>query len=221
MKRGTASIGVDQFAEFAAAVTRSLPRDLDPTFVQMLIQCNGRLSELLKYGLTKGPLEKNLFIVQGKYATPVDYEMPLDQVGLERKFDYVDPLDITKLPVTRKGKAMVEIWVVDLNCQNAKISILSILEGLDRMGLRPADPREFISLGTEHPDLQRKIGIGTPVLFPWFSFFSVVALLATPETRLLRVFHEDMFSRPLQYVAAVPKGEGILNLPRFFGNSKP
>jgi len=226
MKRGTASgISTDQFAEFAAAVTRSLPRDLDPTFVQMLIERNGRLREFLSYGLKKGPEKKDLYLLKGRYATPVDYEMSLERAALLKKFDQVDALDLIpkNFPPNRKGKALVEIQIIDLNLYenigNFQPTIEAVREGLDQMGLRPADVRELISLGMQGFDFQEEIWINT-ILSLWTNYSCILALVVAAGRNELRIIHAHNFGGSLRYyVAAVSKDSGVLNLPEFLWKS--
>jgi hypothetical protein len=60
------SMSLDQFAEFAAAVVRQLPRNLSVDVAQRHICEQGRLREVLLKALDTGPAEYELHLISGQ-----------------------------------------------------------------------------------------------------------------------------------------------------------
>ncbi len=151
---GTAStMTTRQFREFAGAVLRALPDDLDPTTAQRWIENQESLRRVLHQALTPDGNKQ----ASNLYPVYVDYDLSVEDAVKLGRYDWANS-DITSkhFPTQRTGTAQIEVRLVHFD---RVISTDDALRELDRMGLRPAELHELLTLGATHPNLQRKFPV--------------------------------------------------------------
>jgi hypothetical protein len=148
---GTASMTTRQFREFAEAVLRSLPDDLDTTTAQRWIENQENLRTVLRKALMPGKPMGNT------YSIFVDYERSVED-GIEAGLYTWDPRDIASknFPTTKIGKAEITLELIQFN---RVLSTNEALTELNLMGYRPAELRELLALGEQYPEAQREFSI--------------------------------------------------------------
>ena len=146
---------IDQFMEFAGAVLRSLPDDLDPTTAQEWIENQESLRDVLREALA--PDGKS---AGNTYPLSVDYGRSVEDGVRAGRYDWANSdINSRNFPTERKGVAEV---VVELIHFNRVISIDEALRELDRMGYRPAEPHELLAFGQKYPEVQREFPVVAP-----------------------------------------------------------
>lgn len=159
---GIASITTGQFREFAGAVLRSLPDDIDPTTAQGWIDNQERLRKILRKALAPDnkpaglPAEASAQ-TGNTYPLSVDYGRDVKDGVRAGRYDWTDS-DITShnFPTKQKGTAEIEVEFVHFN---RYISTDEALRELDRMGYRPAELHELLAFGEKYPEVQREFPI--------------------------------------------------------------
>jgi len=144
---GTASMTTGQFREFAGAVLRSLPDDLDPTTAQGWIENQENLRKILREALMPDGKPAG-----NTYPLSVDYGRTVEDGVKAGRYDWVNS-DITSrnFPTQRKGTAEVAVVLINFN---RYVSTDEALRELDRMGYRPAELHELLALGEKYPEVQ-------------------------------------------------------------------
>ena len=149
---GAIFMAIDQFMEFAGAVLRSLPDDLDPTTAQEWIENQESLRDVLREALA--PDGKS---AGNTYPLSVDYGRSMRGVAKAGRYDWMNPDTISpNFPTKREGTAEVEVELVHFN---RGISTDEALGELDRMGYRPAEVHELLAFGEKYPKVQREFPI--------------------------------------------------------------
>ena len=140
-------IGTDQFAEFGAAVLRSLPRDIEPGAAQHWILHQDELAEMLKI----------LLAADLVFRVAVDCTMSLAEMIAAGRYDQVDSgITPERCPIQGEGKVERELVLVHFG---RVMTTDEPLAELDCRGLRPAKFEELLALGVAHPELQREFPI--------------------------------------------------------------
>jgi hypothetical protein len=155
MKSGTAStkMSTGQFREFAGAVLRSLPDDLDESVVQGWIQNQESLRKALREALA--PNGKS---ADNAYPLVVDYGLSVETAVRAGRYDWSnDNITSRNFPTKRKEKRQVVVELVHLD---RSASTEDVLRELDKADMRPAELHELLALGEVYPELQR----GFPVV---------------------------------------------------------
>jgi hypothetical protein len=150
---GTASMTTGQFREFAGAVLRSLPDDLDPTTVQGWIENQDSLRKALREALMPDDGKP----ADNTYPLSVDYGRSVENGVKAGCYDVVNS-DITSRNFTtnRKGTAEVAVELVHFN---RYVSTNEALRELNRMGYRPAELHELLAFGEKYPEVQREFPV--------------------------------------------------------------
>jgi len=149
----TASMTTGQFREFAGAVLRFLPDDLDPTTAQGWIENQESLRKILREALTPDGKPAG-----NSYPLSVDYGRSVEDGVKTGRYNWADS-DITShnFPTKRKGAA--EVAVVELTYFNRVISTDEALRELDRMGCRPAELHVLLAFGEKYPEVQHEFPV--------------------------------------------------------------
>jgi len=155
-----------QFREFAGAVLRSLPDDLDPTTAQGWIENQESLARVLRETLLPdgkpAGLPAEASTQAGNiYHLSVDYGRSVEDGVRAGRYDWANSDDINSrnFPTKRKGTAEVEVELVHFN---RGISTDEALGELDRMGYRPAEVHELLAFGQKYPEVQREFPVVAP-----------------------------------------------------------
>lgn len=154
---GTASIGSDQFAEFASAVVRNLPRDISPEQAQHLIEHQSGLKELLARAFSSAFLHRKETADSTLQKYVVHVHDDIDGLIAAGKYDIVEPF-------VREGKFSDEVSgkrevTVELLGFNYVTDITRASIEIDRLGFLPANALELFALGAEFPHIQIKHSI--------------------------------------------------------------
>lgn len=101
------------------------------------------------------------------YHVTVDYSRSVEQLVNDGKYDWSNS-SITggNFPSTEKGKTQVEIYLVSFDHY---VSSEQAIKEMSAQGLRPATLKELLSLGIDHPDLQRNgtiVALGSTRRYP-------------------------------------------------------
>ncbi|MBI2021220.1 hypothetical protein HYS99_01765 [Candidatus Giovannonibacteria bacterium] len=146
---GTASMTTGQFREFAGAVLRSLPDDLDPTTAQGWIENQESLRKILREALTPDGKPAG-----NTYPLSVDYGRGVECAVKSGRYDWANS-DVTSrnFPTERKGTVEVAVELIHFN---RHISTGEVHRELDRMGYRPAELHELLAFGEKYPEVQRE-----------------------------------------------------------------
>ena len=149
---GTAS--VEQFREFAGAVIRSLPDNVDSNVMQGWIENQESLRKILREALTpNGEIIKNIFTLSVNYSRTVEDGI---KAG---KYDWSNS-DITSGHFPTKHCPGSEEGVkIELVHFGKNMNTEDVLSELSKKGLRPAELHELLVLGEKHSDLQREFPI--------------------------------------------------------------
>ena len=146
-----------QFREFAGAVLRSLPDDLDPTTAQGWIENQESLARVLRETLLPdgkpAGLPAEASAQAGNiYLLSVDYGRSVEDGVRAGRYDWANSdINSRNFPTERKGPAEVEVELVHFN---RGISTDEALGELDRMGYRPAEVHELLAFGEKYPEVQ-------------------------------------------------------------------
>lgn len=96
------------------------------------------------------------------FSVTVDYAIPLkDAVAAGRyhwNFGVYRNISSKNFPAIRSGTEKTVIILVHLN-RNGDIKLEDVIDELDKEGLRPAELRELLAFGAEHPKVQRKFPV--------------------------------------------------------------
>ena len=149
---GTAS--VEQFREFAGAVIRSLPDNVDSNVMQGWIENQESLRKILREALTpNGEIIKNIFTLSVNYSRTVEDGI---KAG---KYDWSNS-DITSGHFPTKHCPGSEEGVkIELVHFGKNMNTEDVLSELSKKGLRPAELHDLLVLGEKHSDLQREFPI--------------------------------------------------------------
>ncbi len=152
MPIGTASkMSTGQFREFAGAVLRSLPDDLDPTTVQGWIENQEALRKALREALSSSKPTRNV------YPVAVDYGKSVEEMVELGRYDWSnDAITSNNFPTERSGREKIQIELVHFSWYGGTDEVLKELNG---MGLRPAELRELLAFGEKYPEVQREFPI--------------------------------------------------------------
>ena len=102
---GAIFMAIDQFMEFAGAVLRSLPDDLDPTTAQEWIENQESLRDVLREALASDGKSAG-----NTYPLSVDYGRSMRGVAKAGRYDWMNPDTISpNFPTKREGTAEVEV----------------------------------------------------------------------------------------------------------------
>lgn len=158
----TASMTTGQFREFAGAVLRSLPDDLDPTTAERWIENQEGLRKVLREALVPDSKPASLLAeastqADNIYPLSVDYERSVEDLVKAGQYDRSDP-DITSRNFPTKRKGRVEIVVV-LTHFKQRISTDEVCRDLDKRGYRTAELRELLTFGVKYQGVQREFPI--------------------------------------------------------------
>jgi hypothetical protein len=102
---------------------------------------------------TSGPLKAD-----GEFSVTVDYGQSFLGMISAGKYDTVAK-EVTSDHFPVKGQRKVNVRLVVLSAAHGELSIDGVLAGFDRLGYRAATFEELLTLGAQHPELQRKFNI--------------------------------------------------------------
>ncbi|KKU94875.1 MAG: hypothetical protein UY24_C0007G0001 [Parcubacteria group bacterium GW2011_GWA1_48_11b] len=151
-----------QFREFAGAVLRSLPDDLDPTTAQGWIENQESLARVLRETLLPdgkpAGLPAEASAQAGNiYLLSVDYGRSVEDGVRAGRYDWANSdINSRNFPTERKGVAEV---VVELIHYNKTMTSEQVLADFKERGLKPAPLEVGLALGIEKPNLQREFPI--------------------------------------------------------------
>jgi len=155
-KHGTADLELGQYNEVLEKVLRVLPKALTGIPYGDL---KGLPGDVLKPALRQAFLNaiKGNIPDRPCYSVTVNYGLPVEEMVAAGSYDYVNS-DITSehFPAQGQGKQEKEITLFHFNRQ---ISSKQAIKKMDEQGYRPAEPEEILTLGAEHPDIQRQFPI--------------------------------------------------------------
>ena len=152
MGHGTAKMSTGQFREFAGAVLRSLPDDLDETVVRGWIDNQESLRRVIREALAPNGKPAG-----STYPLSVNYGMSVEDAVKLGRYNWANgDINDKNFPTKRTGKAEV---VVELIHFDRYISTDNALHELDRMGMRPIELHELLAFGEKYSDVQREFPI--------------------------------------------------------------
>ena len=173
-QHGTASLDAKQMLEFAAAVIRQLPRDLEPSIAQRWIENQGDLQSALRNALTLNQEIPAASAPKSKKARPeptttsflvsVDFGRTVEEAVKAGKYDWVNEHITQQNFPNDQGQGKVETSMELVHFGRDMRSDKVVAE-LDKLGLRPATLMELLAFGAANPELQRQ--------FPIFALGSV------------------------------------------------
>lgn len=145
-------LSVAQMKELAGALLEGIPTDLHPNVAQHWIGHKGELHEGLKALLCR-----EIRGTDNTYPLTVNYDTPVGDGVKAGQYGWSDPNIISQhFPSKREGIQKVEVELIHFN---RFISTDRALEGLDKLGVRPAELHELLALGEKYPELQSKFPI--------------------------------------------------------------
>lgn len=154
------AMSMGQFAEFAAAVTQSLPRDIDPITAQKWIKERSALGIALREALVSPSMQRK------QYPLRIDCARTLTGLLEDGHYEIVHPV-ISNLvkekarraacegnPPNEQSSGLREV-TAGLICFGRVISAAEAKNAIEALGLHNADRREFLVFGAQYPDAQR------------------------------------------------------------------
>ena len=160
-RKDSASIQTNQFAEFAAAVTQQLPRDIDLITAQKWITERDALRIALREALVP-PSARRI-----QYQLRMDYNIPLQKLieagqyenvryACEEKAESEASAEETSMD---KYTGKVLDVTAELVCFERNISLDEAKKIVTTLGFKNADYRALLSFGAQYPDVQREFRI--------------------------------------------------------------
>jgi len=150
----------DQVVDFVKSAARKAAEkvigesELNKDQIQQVIESGDVLADAVA-AVVEQKLRKLLKIT--KFPVRVNYGATVEDMVGRGKYDWSNN-DITAghFPTQRNGEADLVIELVHFN---RNISTDAALRELDKMGYRPAELHELLTLGEKYPDLQREFPI--------------------------------------------------------------
>lgn len=157
-KHGTAptKMSTGQFREFAGAVLRSLPDDLDNSIAQGWVENQESLRRVLRE--TLAPRKNKPAVPRPNFYTlNLDYEMSIEELLRLGKYVWGESnITSVNFPTKRVGKMKKLFRLFDFD---REISTHDVLKEMRKMGYRPAEACELLTFGARFPDVQLKFPV--------------------------------------------------------------
>ncbi len=156
MNNGTASkLQSGQLAELASAIIRQLPHieGLSGDTAQGWIENGAALRKALEKALASPYAGKR----RDSFPLRVNYDLSVESLVIHGKYDWgSDEISMNNFPTTKHGEVAEVLELVHFN---AVLTSDEVSKELDKMGLRPAELYELLTLGKEYPNVQRQFPV--------------------------------------------------------------
>lgn len=189
---------VGQFAEFSAAVLRSLPRNVDANIAQGWITNQDALAKVLHDALVPPPrrFKKNVSIsFPGTFVVTVLYARTFENMVSDCKNDYVDPeVSEAMFPIFGEGEKTSLLQIITFD---EFVYTSDVVARFQTLGLKAAKIEHLLALGESHPDFQRNgriVALGSTYCCATNSYnYKIAPLLeGHKDVRLLCVERTDI-----------------------------